>query len=363
MTVAIDTTPLAGEPTGIGRYVMHLVEALGALPEPPKLLRYVVSRRATGLDPDVVRLHYPATVAVRLWGHVGLASGHGRLSGADVVHGTNYVAPPTGRPTVLTVHDCTFVTHPQWCRPVVRAFAPVVRRAISRGAWIHTPSQYVADQVGELFGTDRVVVVHHGPPDPLPDPATLPKVIGLHDRPFVLALGGIEHRKNLVGLIEAFGLFHRDHPEMQLVIAGPDGPARPDVDAAIGRLAPAASSSVVLTGWLDEPHRIAALTHASVLAYPSIEEGFGLPILEGMAAGVPVVGGNAGSIPEVAGDAALLVDPNDPGALAEALARAIDDDDLRTHLAAAGRLRLGEYSWERCAAGLMELYGRTGWEG
>jgi glycosyltransferase involved in cell wall biosynthesis len=121
-------------------------------------------------------------------------------------------------------------------------------------------------------------------------------------------------------------------------------------------LARPAAASVVLTGWLNETHRAACLARAQVLAYPSFDEGFGLPMLEAMRVGVPVVAANAGAIPEVVGDAALLVDPNDVPALAIALQRAITESTVRTALIAAGHGRVDQYSWHRCAVGLADMY-------
>ena len=142
--------------------------------------------------------------------------------------------------------------------------------------------------------------------------------------PYVLAIGTLEPRKNLAHLVAAFGLVARAQSELRLVIAGPDGPARPDVDAAIARLDPDAAARVVLAGPVSDAGRNALLERAALIAYPSIYEGFGFPALEAMTVGVPVVAARAGAIPEVAGDAALLVEPTDEDELADAI-------DARAH--------------------------------
>ena len=113
---------------------------------------------------------------------------------------------------------------------------------------------------------------------------------------------------------------------------------------------------VVLPGWVDAGARADFLAHAVALAYPSLDEGFGFPILEAMAAGVPVIAGTAGSMPEVAGDAAVLVDPHDIDAIADALVRVVSDPALRTALVEAGRARVTQFSWRRTALELMTLY-------
>jgi glycosyltransferase involved in cell wall biosynthesis len=140
------------------------------------------------------------------------------------------------------------------------------------------------------------------------------------------------------------------------VIAGRDGPARPAVDDAIARLAPDTARRVVLAGHVDDAGRRALLDHAAVLAYPSIYEGFGFPLLEAMSADVPVVAARAGSIPEVAGDSALLVEPTDDDGLATAIDRVLTDDTVRSELIARGRDRLGAFSWTETARSLAACY-------
>jgi len=198
--------------------------------------------------------------------------------------------------------------------------------------------------------------VPHGPPGHLAVPAGLAPLPGLDGRPYVLAVGTREPRKNLVRLVEAFGLLHPEHPELALVLVGPDGPDRPNIDAAIERLPPAAAEQVLLTDWISASYHAEVLGHAAVLAYPSLDEGFGFPLLEAMQLGVPVVAAAAGSIPEVAGPAAFLVDPDDPAALAAALATAIGDDEVRARLVAAGTARLAAFSWARSAEAFTALY-------
>jgi glycosyltransferase involved in cell wall biosynthesis len=176
--------------------------------------------------------------------------------------------------------------------------------------------------------------------------------------PFVLAIATLEPRKNLAHLVSAFGFLAASHPDLHLVIAGRDGPARPAVDQAISRLPDDVRERVVLAGQVDDAGRRALLDTARVLAYPSIYEGFGFPLLEAMSASVPVVAARAGSIPEVAGDAALLVEPTDERGLAEALDRVLTDDELRSQLVARGHDRIGTFSWTATARALASCYRR-----
>ena len=177
------------------------------------------------------------------------------------------------------------------------------------------------------------------------------------DSPFVLAISTIEPRKNLPHLVRSFAPLAAEHPDLRLVIAGRDGPDRPAVDTAIAQLPNGARGRVVLAGHVSDAGRRALLDAASVLAYPSIYEGFGFPLLEAMSAGVPVVAARAGSIPEVAGDGALLVPPTDDGTRSPAaIDRVLTDDATRTGLVARGRDRLGAFSWPKTATALAACY-------
>ncbi|MCU1344785.1 MAG: putative glycosyltransferase [Acidimicrobiia bacterium] len=349
--VAFDTTPLVGAPTGVGEFVGLAAAALSERPD-CQLVRYVLSMRAPRPGPQVRWLRYPASLAVRAWRFSDVPNARRSLHGVDVVHGTNYVAPPTGLPTVLTIHDCSFVTRPEGCRAVVRAFAPVARRQIERGAWVHTPSQYVAAEVRQYFKTDRIAVIAHG----APDVGALPPPARDASKPMVLSIATLEPRKNLARLVEAFGLVHQQLPQARLVLAGGAGKDLERVTSAISALDPKAAAQVTLTGWVNHQQRYQLLAEASVLAYPSLDEGFGLPLLEAMACAVPVVASNAGAIPEVAADAALLVDPSDSEALAKSLLVALTDDGARAGLIERGAARVAEYSWARTAEQLVGLY-------
>ena len=359
-TIAVDVGSLVGRPTGVGRFTAELLTALAARPDAPTVLRYVLSARAA-LPPDVRRLPYPARAALKAWGRTDHPRARRALRGADVVHGTNFVAPPTGWPTVITVHDCSPLTHPERVHPVVRDFVPVLRRAVARGAWVHTPSTHVAGQVADLLGTARVRAIPHGAPAPLPAgiasvplPAELAGALG--HAPYVLAVGTVEPRKNLPTLVRAFAHVAASDDQVRLVLAGPPGSDQGAVDAAIAALAVPVRARVVVTGWVDEAVRQRLLAGARVLAYPSLDEGFGLPMLEAFGAGVPVVAARAGSLPEVAGDAAVLVPPTDADALADALVAVLHDDARHAVLVAAGTARLPRYDWAATAAAMVELY-------
>ncbi|MCU1373087.1 MAG: putative glycosyltransferase [Actinomycetia bacterium] len=312
MRVAVDVTPLLGPVTGVGQTVRGL---LGALPDAApdvEVARWELTRQAWPAPPSVL---------VRLWARVGRPRGDRWLPEADVVHGTNFVVPPTARPATVTVHDCWCARSPGDCTPTIAAATATVRRAVDRGVWLHVSTEWGAAEVRELYGAERVRVVPFGVPavaEAGPSPV---------DGPYVLALGASDRRKGHDVLSKAMA----DVPGVQLILAGSQS-------------------------WVDDATRAALLRGATALAYPSRYEGFGFPVLEAMSVGVPVVASAVGGVPEVAGDAALLVAPDDPGALADALRTAVGDEAERSRLITAGHARASSFTWEAHARGMAQLW-------
>jgi glycosyltransferase involved in cell wall biosynthesis len=359
--VAVDVGSLHGPQTGVGQFVARLLDGLARLDDPPEVLPYVLSFRA-GLRPGVRRLRYPAAAALRAWGHLDRPRVDRELSGSQVVHGPNYIVPPTSLPTIVSVHDCWFLQRPAEATGAVRLFGAVLERAVARGATVHVPSQHTARQVRELLGAERVAVVPLGSPTSLPPGAPV-HLAGLGGRPYVLALGAKEPRKNLPRLIDAFGLLQRQLPELALVLLGPDGPDQPAIEDAISRQPREAADHILLVDYVGDADRNAILHNASALAYPSLDEGFGFPALEAMAAGVPVVAADAGSLPEICGDAAILVNPRNPSAMAAGLHRVITDSTVRAELVQLGREQAELFSVARSAEGMAALYRTLAQEG
>jgi glycosyltransferase involved in cell wall biosynthesis len=352
--------------TGVGVALAEILDAFNALDDAPQLVPYALSLRArqhrSALPGGTHFVPLPATVLLRSWTRADVPRIDPWLGHADVLHGSNYLAPPSRKPTLVTVYDCSFVRYPELCTPEVRAFEPTLRRAIARGATVHTSSEFAADEIDDIFGpglraAGRVVVIPLGVPRVVVD-AHLPASLAarLDGAPYVLSIATLEPRKDLVNLVRAFGSIAVRDDSLRLVLAGKDGPDRPRIDAALAALPQPVRERVLLAGAVDDPARRALLERAALVAYPSRYEGFGFPVLEAMASGVPVVSTRAGSIPEVAGDAAVLVEPGDPDALASAIERVVTDTALRAALVPRGLAQVERFSWSRTARDLVALY-------
>lgn len=366
MRVAFDVTALLGARTGVGVFTDAVLRRLHARDD-VELSAYAVTWRGRNRLHEVV----PADVRVsrrpmaaqplrRAWTRLDHPVIEWWAGLVDVVHGPNFVVPPTRRAAeVVTVHDLTCVRFPGLCTPDVLQYPALIRRAVGRGAWVHAVSRFVADEVIERFGVaaERVVVAHNGAPTlppagPGSDAAAGRARAGTGR--YVLALGTIEPRKDLPSLVRAFDAVAGDHPELALVVAGPDGWGVDTFNATVA--AAQHSGRIRRLGWVSDTQRAALLRGAAVFAYPSRYEGFGLPPLEAMTAGVPVLATRVGALPEVVGDAGLLVAPGDVDALADGLQSLLSDESERTAFVDAGRANLARFSWDRAVAQLVELY-------
>ena len=247
---------------------------------------------------------------------------------------------------MATFHDL-FVLTGEYSTPEFRArFAEQARHAARRADIVIAVSEFTRGQVISLLGVEpaRVRVVHHGI-RALPFPADVQR------QKVILNVGAIQKRKNIARLVEAFEAVD---PAWQLVLIGSDGYGAAEIHARIA-VSPAAERISVL-GYVTAEELAGWYARATVFAFPSLDEGFGMPVLEAMAAGTPVVTSSRSALPEVAGEAALLADPEDTDALAHALRRLTEEEDLRLRLSRLGVERARLFTWEKAVDETWKVY-------
>ena len=271
----------------------------------------------------------------------------------DVVHGTIVAVPPSDAPLVLTIHDLAFLAHPDhFTDRGNRFFRRALDLALRNARLITCPSNAtIRACVAAGFELDRLRLVPWGVRTETPstlERGLVRKRYGL-DHPYVLFSGTVEPRKNLLRVLAAYR--DLDIPGLDLVIAGPRG-WREDIEEPLRALGARAR----WLGFVPTADLASLYADATVTVYPSLEEGFGFPVLEAMAHGTPVVTSAGTATEEIAGDAALLVDPLDTGAIAQAIERVVQDQELARRLGNAGRARAARYTWGRTAELMTGIY-------
>ncbi len=382
--ITIDYTSAIHQGAGIGRLTRELVRALLMLDEARthEVRLFVMGR--PGTEVPITNLLRTAKLPMRtvrwndrwlyrLWFRANLPVPVQRFSGpCDLYHAADFVLPPLDKdtPSVLTVHDLSFERDPNSAPPRLIPFLKrVVPQSAQRATHLIADSHATAHDLQTLYGIGpaKITVIHSGVEArfvPYDDTSLIAqrrrryvrRHYGLGDTPFVLTVGTMQRRKNHLGLVQAFGkLVKRQTTNLDLVIAGGKGWLYDDVLAEVQKLN--LSDRVKFIGFVDDGDLPHLYTLASAFAFPSFYEGFGLPPLEALACGVPVVTSNVSSLPEVVGDTALQVDPNDVDALADALDKALHDEAWRAVARERGLARAHEFTWQRAAGQLMQVYG------
>ncbi len=359
MRVLLDVSAVPARPVGAGVYTVALATALGARGDVDLHLaaRNEDENRWHAVAPNAeVHAVAPRRRPARLaWEQVS-APGLATRVAPDVWHGPHYTMPlHTTVPCVVTIHDMTFFDHPEWHeRSKVVFFRRMIRAAAHRAAGIVCVSGYTAERFRALTAPRAdVTVAYHGVDherfrpdgDERADRATL-AAHGI-EPPYIGFAGTIEPRKNLPTLVNAFAGVATDHPELRLVLAGSDGWGARAVREAIA--ASGVATRVIRPGYVENGVIPALFRRAEVVAYPSFEEGFGLPALEGLACGAPVVTTAGSALGAVVGNAAAVAPLDDVNGLADAIARVLDDPSFAARLRAAGPARAASFTWERCA--------------
>lgn len=351
-------------PGGIGTYVKELLwellrQGVDLVPfsskwrRPPMIAPLTTDGRFPGVElPVSIRLLYPA------WNYLRRPSLPRELARADIVHATNPAAIPPVRShqrLVVTVHDLTFERFPElYPKRWLALYRRGLKVAAAEAAAIVVPSVHVRDEL-VATGVDRARL--HV--TPLASGMREPDAAARLDRddhgitpPYVLAVGTVEPRKNLPRLVRAYRRLAAEGFPHALVILGPEGWGSTELQREIDRGGPGR----IMRSELSDDELAAAYADADAVAYVSLYEGFGLPVLEAMSMGAAVVASDTSAIPEVAGDAALLVDPTDEDAVAAALRRLLQEPDLREDLSRRGRERAAAFSWEATARATLGVY-------
>lgn len=366
--IALNATPLLTPLTGIGRYTRELAIELGRMLDDPPWLFYARDWAREVRDSPAGG---PQGAWDRLKGHIPFAYEMARARqqrhfsrgvrelGIALYHETNYLAFRFAGPTVVTVHDLSWVRHPE-THPTerVRAMNRMMPEVMERAAHVLTDSEFVRGEIVEAYGVspDRVSVAPLGvDPEfrPLPRAECEPTLrkLGLEYGRYCLALGTLEPRKNLAAVLDAHsGLPAALRERYPLAVAGMSG---------WGDSGASAIEGVRLLGYVEQGHLPALYSGARMLVYPSLYEGFGLPPLEAMACATPVIASDRSSLPEVVGDAGIMMEPRDIAALREAMRALMEDDALHARLSEAGRDRSRAFTWRRCAQATLDAYRRA----
>lgn len=363
MRVLLDASAVPESPVGAGVYVLRLTEALAARPE---VELHLLTRRSDAdrwRDQGEVHALVPERRPTRLaWEQVAAARLVDRVR-PDVWHGPHYTLPlRVSVPRVVTIHDCTFFDHPEWHeRSKVVFFRRMIRASVRHARVIVCVSHHTADRVRALLHPSApVVVAPHGvdhdrfrPEGDAPADEDLLRSVGA-SAPFLAYAGLLEPRKDIPTLIDAFAKLAATRPDLRLVLAGGDGWGADAVRDAVRNSGVA--TAIVRPGYVRDDVLPALFRRAAAVAYPSLDEGFGLPVLEALACGAPVVTTAGTAMEEVAGDAAELVLPGDASALAAGLARVLDDTDRARELRIRGPKRAREFTWAASAQTHLDAY-------
>ena len=233
-----------------------------------------------------------------------------------------------------------------------------LRRSIQTGAVVHSSSHATSLTLRELFPQARIETIHLGaPPRRNIETSLRPSALtDTGDAPFIVAVGTVEKRKNYRNLVKAFAIAAQEIPELQLVIAGSAGDDSHELSQSLELLPKDIAQRIHMIGRVSDENIAWLYQRATAMAYPSLDEGFGFPLLEAMSEQLPIIGSTRGSIPEVAGSAALLVDPLDVQALAEAITKVVCDSSLQTQLRYAATDQYSKFSWEKTSDQLINLY-------
>jgi glycosyltransferase involved in cell wall biosynthesis len=386
MKIAIDYTTGIYPGAGIARYTRSLVAALAEIDRSNRYSLFYAARRLPKPTPEtaqaetLVREHanvrvVPVPMSVRqmfgLWQRLRVPLPVELFTGrCDVVHSPDFVSPPhRSGADVITVHDLSFLVVPECAEPKLAAFlGRSVPTAVRRADHIVAVSEQTRRDLIRLLSVpaERITAAYNGVDPrfrPMPGSAEVQELrskLGLPER-FILHVGTLEPRKNLQRLVEAYGLLAKSaRGDVALVMAGRKGWLYEPIHEAAEQVNRQRSRRVMFLDYVYDDQLPLLYNMASVFAYPSLYEGFGLPAAEALACGVPTLVSTDGALAEVAGQAALAVNAQSVEDIAAGLQRLLEDEALRAELASAGPAQAARFTWDAAARAVLEIYNQVG---
>ena len=361
MLIGIDASrSVAKKRTGTENYSLNLVCHLLALQSDHRYRLYF--NRPPTCEFRIPNSEFRIMPSPRLWTHLRLSWEMARRP-PDLLFVPAHVLPIVHpRRSVVTIHDLGYLCYPEAHRLLDRLYLDLSTRYNARAAThLIADSSVTKRDLIERYSIepDKITVVYPGYDkttfQPVRDEEAIEAVKARHNiaGDYILFVGTLQPRKNLTRLIEAFSNLQYPIPNIQLVIAGKKGWLYREIFCQVEELG--LEEKVVFMGYVPEGDLPALLSGARLFVFPSLYEGFGLPVLEALACGTPVVCSNASSLPEVAGDAAVLVDPLDVEGLTAAMKRVLGDEELRAGLIERGFEQARRFSWEKCARATLDV--------
>ena len=371
MRIGIDCrtilNPKHGERAGVGHYSYFLVKSLLALDQKNEYVLFFDYRFQNTKEfkqSNVTIRTFPFSQYKRFlpfsYSHL-LITAYLNREKLDLYHSPANVIPYTySRPAIVTVHDLAIYKHPEWFpRGQKFSVSILVPRSLSRARRIIAVSEATKKDIVKVFGipAEKIQVIHEGVVQEK-NYVLKAKLQEKYSIPgdYLLYVGTLEARKNIPKLVVAFAQLAKEKrfSKYTLVLAGHRGWKSDEVFNAINKLK--LGNRAAYLNYVPHEDKIGLIRNASVFVFPTLYEGFGLPVLEALSLGVPVISSNVASIPEVTGDAALLINPNSETALAEAMRKMLNSTQLRQRYSQAGVEQAKKFSWRKCAEETLKVY-------
>lgn len=371
MRIGFDLRPFLKEETGVGVYLKELLFQLAKIDKSNEYFLFSSSMKDRfGSDKvppfakkKMVDFRFPVKSVNFMWYRWGWPNLDIFFrTKLDLTHSPTPLMLPTRGKKIVTVHDLFFLDFPEMAgKDAGEIFSRGIHKSLQQADGIVAVSQYTAKQIMEKFGLDKekIRVIHHGIDlkewetieqkslERTKDSLALPS-------DFLLFVGAHEPRKNLPRLLKALRIVHDRHQKIPLVLVGRRGRDSAEIENGIRELA--LGSWVKTLGYVNDSELRNIYRLASVFVFPSLEEGFGIPLLEAMVCGLPIVASRSSALPEIAQDAAVYTDPHDPEDLADKIIRVLKDKRLKEKIVSAGKNRVRFFSWERAASETLTFY-------